>query len=180
MKTLKRIGFVLTMALVTVMTSCSSDDNGGGGGFSGPATGNFVKAKIGGSNFSATGQVVQGAYQSGNIALQGVSINGTNTTSMAIQLYKPGGLTVGTYNVGPDQTGDNVGLLSYTTVTSSMSTVTYVSADCSSASGTIEITFIDDTKIEGTFSFTGVELRDNDDCSGGTKNVTNGSFRLEL
>lgn len=179
MKTLKRIGLVLTMALVTVMTSCSSDDNGGGGGFSGPATGSFVNAKVNGANFSATGQVVQGAYESGNIVLQGLAVNGTNSSSMAIQLYKAGGLTVGTYNVGPDQTGD-VGLLSYTTVTSAMSTVTYVSGACANASGTIEITFIDDTKIEGTFSFTGVELRDNDDCSGGTKNVTNGSFRLEL
>lgn len=180
MKTLKKIGIVLTLALATVLTSCGGDDGGsGGGGFSGPATGNFIKAKVGGSNFNATGQVVQGAYVNGNLSLVGAAINGTSTTQMVVTLYKPGGLTVGTYNAGPNQEGEVVGTLSYVAL-NGMTPITYNSAACDNASGTIEITTVTDAKIEGTFSFTGVELQDNDNCGGGTKNVTNGSFRLEL
>jgi hypothetical protein len=39
---------------------------------------------------------------------------------------------------------------------------------------------MDDTKIEGTFSFVGKEVKEDETCDGGTKNVTNGSFRLVL
>ncbi|MGL2966517.1 DUF6252 family protein [Flavobacterium sp. XGLA_31] len=180
MKTMKQFGFGLALILTAVLSSCSSSSDGGGGGFSGPATGSFVKANAGGASILAQGQYANGDYVSGNLVLQGTTMDGK---SVNIQLYAmDGSLEVGTYNVSATNTEDNyVGSLSLIEInTSTFQTTTYNSQICENASGTIDITFIDDTKIEGTFSFTGKELKENEDCSGGTKNVTDGSFRLEL
>jgi hypothetical protein len=74
-----------------------------------------------------------------------------------------------------------VGSITYTDVNTSTFAVTpYNSLNCENTNGTLEITFMDDTKIEGTFSFVGKEVKEDETCDGGTKNVTNGSFRLVL
>jgi hypothetical protein len=180
MKTLKQFGIVLTIALSTLLSSCSSDSDGGGGGFSGPATGTFVKAKVAGSNLLAEGSYANGGYNGGNLVLQGFSLTGQ---SVNIQLYAlDGALEVGTYNMSTTNTEDAyVGSLSLIDINmTTLTSATYSSLICNNTSGTVEITFVDATKIEGTFSFTGIEVREGEDCSGGTKNVTNGSFRLEL
>lgn len=177
MKTIKQISIAFAFALISTLSSCSSDSGSGG---SGPASGSFVNAKVAGSNFSATGSLAIGNYASGNLVLQGTTAAGK---SIAINLYAfDGTLETGTYNVSDTSTDDtHTGSLSFIEVnTGTMTSITYNSAICTNASGTITITFIDATKIEGTFSFTGKELRDGDDCSGATKNVTNGSFRLVL
>ena len=44
----------------------------------------------------------------------------------------------------------------------------------------LETTELSEVKIEGTFSFVGKEVKEDETCDGGTKNVTNGSFRLVL
>ncbi len=180
MKTLKQLGIVLTIALSTILSSCSSDSDGGGGGFSGPATGTFIKAKTAGSNFLAEGSFANGGFASGNLVLSGSSATGK---SVGIQLYAlDGTLEVGTYDVSALNESDaNTGNLTFIDVnTSTFAVSTYNSAFCDNANGTIEITFIDASKIEGTFSFVGKEVLPDDNCSGGTKNITNGSFRLEL
>ncbi len=177
MKTIKRVSIILSVAIMSLMSSCSSDDNGDGG--STPSTGNFVKAKIGGSGFSASGEFAPGAVSNGSLALQGAKSDGT---AIIIQLATFGDtrLAVGTYNVGPTADSDSyVGTLT-TTSFSNNTVLTYNSAICDSANGTIEITTSNTEKIEGKFSFKGVEVRDNEDCSGGTKNVTEGTFRIML
>ncbi len=103
--------------------------------------------------------------------------------SIDIQLYAVDGtLETGTYNVNSTNEDDGyVGSLTYVEVNLSTFAVgTYSSMNCDNANGTITITFIDATKIEGTFSFTGKEVKEDESCSGTTKNITNGSFRLEL
>ncbi len=180
MKTIKQVGFALTLFLGAVMSSCSSSSSDGGGGFSGPTTGTFLKANVAGTSILAEGQFAAGAYQSGNLAIQGTSTSGK---SVDIQLYAlDGSLEVGTYNVSASNNEEvYVGSLSLIDVnTSTFTSTTYNSLFCENASGTVQITFIDNTKIEGTFSFTGKEVKENEDCSGGTKNVTEGSFRLQL
>lgn len=180
MKALKHFGLSLTMALSTLFISCSSDDNGGGGGFSGPSSGTFIKAKAGGSNFMAEGTFASGGFSSGNLVLTGTTTTGK---SIGIQLYAlDGTLDVGTYDVGAlSNNSAYTGNLTYIDVnTSTFAVVTYNSVFCDSSTGTIEITYVDANKIEGTFSFNGKEVREGEDCSGSTKNVTNGSFRLEL
>lgn len=181
MKNLNKFGLILFLAVSSILSSCSSDDGDGGGGFSGPSTGTFVKAKIGSTNLLAEGDYANGGYNSGNLVLQGFST--TTGKSVNIQLYAiDGSLEVGTYAMDLSNTEDNyVGSLSLIDIDiNSMSTKTYNSSFCDDSNGTLEITFIDATKIEGTFSFKGKELLEAEDCSGGTKNVTNGSFRLEI
>lgn len=180
MKSVKQFGIALTVVLTLFLSSCSSDDSSGDGGFSGPATGTFVKAKVSGSNFLAEGNFTSGAYSSGNLVLTGTSTTGK---SIGIQLYAlDGTLEVGTYDVGAlSNSSAYSGNLTYIDVnTTTFQVVTYNSVFCDSSTGTIEITFVDANKIEGIFSFEGKEVRDGDDCTGSTKNVTNGSFRIEL
>ncbi|WP_162127270.1 DUF6252 family protein [Flavobacterium phycosphaerae] len=180
MKTSKQFGLALLLSLTALVTSCSSSDSSGGGGFSGPATGTFVKAKVDGSAVLAEGQFANGGYNSGNLVLQGFSLEGK---SVNIQIYAlDGTLDVGTYDLSEANSEDVVvgGLSLIDVNTSTMSSTTYSSNFCSSSTGSVQITFVDDTKIEGTFSFNGKEVKENDDCSGGTKSVTEGSFRLEL
>jgi hypothetical protein len=180
MKTMKQFGVALSFSVMAMLSSCSSSSDSNGGGFSGPATGSFVKATANGASILAEGQFATGGYQAGNLVLQGMTMEGK---SVNIQLYAlDGALEVGTYNVSSTNTEDAyVGSLLYMEVnTSSFTTASYSSQICDNASGTIEITYIDAAKIEGTFNFTGKELKENEDCSGGTRSVTNGSFRLEL
>jgi FlaG/FlaF family flagellin (archaellin) len=181
MKTIKQFGLVLSLTVIAMLSSCSSSSgDSNGGGFSGPATGSFVKATANGTNVLAEGQFATGGYESGNLVMQGMTMDGK---SVNIQLYAlDGTIDVGTYNVSSTNTEDNyIGSLLYMEInTSTFTTASYSSQICDNASGTIQVTFVDATKIEGTFSFTGKELKENEDCSGGTRNVTNGSFRLEL
>lgn len=180
MKTIKRfLGVSLLAGIVLTALSCGDSGDSGSGGFSGPSTGKFVKAKIAGSNFLAQGEYANGDAPAGNLVLQGFSTTGK---SLNIQLYcMDGSIDVGTYNAGATESDGYTASLSLIDVnTSTMSTVTYSSMFCNDAQGTIEITTSNAEKIEGTFSFIGKEVREDDDCSGGTKNVTNGSFRLEF
>jgi len=179
MKTIKHFSFAIALALTTILSSCSSSDSGSGG-FSGPATGSFVKANVAGSNFLAEGSLAVGTYNSGNFVVMGTTMAGK---SINIQLYAVDGtLETGTYNVNTTNTNDDhEGSLSYIEInTSTFTSMTYNSQICDNSNGTIVITYVGTDKIEGTFSFAGKELREDEDCSGGTKSVTNGSFRLEL
>jgi len=180
MKTIKHFSFAIVLALTTILSSCSSDSGSGGGGFSGPATGSFVKANAAGSSFLSEGSFTTGGFNSGNLVMQGTTMTGK---SVQIQLYAVDGtLETGTYNVNSTNTDDtHVGSLTFVEVnTSTLSAVAYSSMNCDNANGTITITFVDATKIEGTFSFVGKEVKEDETCNGGTKNVSNGSFRLEL
>ena len=89
-----------------------------------------------------------------------------NGNSIAINLL---GITAtGTYTLNADS--DSV--IAYTPPTGEAA---YGTGGCSGASGTMNVTFIDNDKIEGTFSFTG---KDVNNCeTSATKTVTNGSFR---
>lgn len=179
MKKIKQLGLTVTMALTLVLSSCSSDSSSGGGGFSGPGTGTFIKAKVAGSNFLSEGQFAVGTYSNGSLVLTGSSTTGNN---IGIQVYAiSGALTVGTYDMSANQGNEVVGNLQYTGVNLNTLAVTpFSSVNCENATGTLEITFIDATKIEGTFSFVGKEVKEDETCNGSTKSITNGSFRLEL
>lgn len=181
MKTIKRfLGLSIIAGMATMVLSCGGSSDDGGGGFSGPSTGTFVKAKTAGANFLAEGQYANGGVSSGNLVLQGISMTGK---SINIQLYcNDGSIDVASYNANDSQNSDAyVASLSYIEInTSTMTSITYSSLFCENANGSIEITTSNSDKIEGTFSFIGKEVRENDDCSGGTKNITNGSFRYEF
>lgn len=177
MKTLNKLKIVLFLLITVTVSSCSSDDDGGG---SGPATGGFIKSKVAGDNFQSDDLTTVGTYNSGAMVLQGTTLDGKSVT---IQLYAlDGSLETGTYNMNATNANDAyTGSLNYATVDlNTFTTQSYNSVNCENADGTLEITFIDATKIEGTFSFVGKEVKMDESCNGATKNVTDGSFRLEL
>lgn len=172
MKTIKKAGIVLTMALVTILSSCGgSDDNGGGGS----GSGGFVKAKVDGASFAASGQLVMGQIAEGNFSMQGVTTAGT---SIAINVFAyDGTLETGVYNLSAASNNDNyTGSVSYNMVSGTTATV-YNSLGCDTGIGSVEITFIDATKIEGKFSF---NAKNTETCQGAAKNVTAGTFRCLL
>lgn len=178
MKNFNKLSAILLMSLSVLSISCSSDSDGGGG--SGPATGGFIKAKVAGDNFQSDDMTTVGTYNSGAMVLQGTTLDGKSVT---IQLYAiDGSLETGTYNMNATNESDAyTGSLNYAAVNlSTFTTQSYNSVNCENATGTLEITFIDATKIEGKFSFVGKEVKIDETCDGATKNVTNGSFRLEL
>lgn len=94
------------------------------------------------------------------------SVTATDYHTMTVVLI--GVSAPGTYEVNSD-TNTTLGYAEETSGTD----VSWDTGDCEGASGTITVTTLTDTKVEGTFSFTGA----NDEACGDQKVVTNGSFR---
>lgn len=174
MKTLKKIGFIAFAAFTLVLSSCSSDSDGGGSS----SLDTYITAKVDGVSFetaSIQGQSVGVAMKQGTGDMQLITISCGDQTSFDDQNYKAiyialvGPVTAGsTYQVN-SSTNNTLGY----TETNGDVDVTWDTGDCENATGTITVTSISDTKIEGTFSFTG---SDQNQCSS-QKTVTNGKFR---
>jgi hypothetical protein len=173
MKTIKKIGIVLTMAFATLLSSCSSDDGGGGGG---SASLGQVKAKVGGTNFTsmdlatfATKQVIGGFTT--------IIVQGSDASGKAIQLilsdYDGG---TGTYAISDDANISAIASYIEANISNPMASQTWAAPyDGSGAVGSITITEISDTNVKGTFNFTG-KNQDGDD----TKAITNGAFNVNF
>jgi hypothetical protein len=126
--------------------------------------GSYIRATIDGKEFSTNVDgietvVVTNLYGS-------IQITGTNSIGDVIQLNLDEVTVPGTYTVN----NDSASLLVYSDFNN---TKEYGTGPCDDASGTVVVTAITDTKIEGTFMFTGREF---EDCSS-AKTVSNGSFR---
>lgn len=176
MKNFNKLAIILITGLTIMFSSCSSDSSSGGG--SGPATGAFIKANAAGSSFLAEGALAGGTFTESGMSIAGSSITGK---SLSIQLYGISApLAVGTYNINATNTGnDYTGGVTYSLVnTTTFSSVSYSSINCDNSVGTLEITLIDATKVEGTFSCKAKEVKENEACDGATINITNGSFRI--
>ncbi len=166
MKTLKNFGLLAAMVFAVLLTfSCSSDDNGGGGG---NPSGSYLHAKVDGTQFKAEIQGIStvGASRIGSgegqiITIIGGTIDGTN-----FSIILRGINIAGTYTLNPDS--DSV--IAFTTAGGAAA---YGTGICDGATGTLNLTTINEEKIEGTFLFTG---KDGEMCSS-TKNITEGSFR---
>lgn len=158
------------LALTLCFAACSSDSDGNGGGST--PSGTYLKAKVNGTQFQTLeiqGQSLAVANKTGSGANTLIMIQGsgdmTATNSMVINLI---GITeTGTYNITPDDDGN---VLAYV---ENANTKSYDTSNCEGATGVLKITALTDTKIEGTFSFTG---KDDENCSD-TRSVTDGSFR---
>lgn len=173
MKTMKSIAKLSLVVLSACLLSCSKDDDNAEA-FTPPVATNpnnasYVTAKVDGSDFSSiifgtsTAQctrVSPGPEQL--ITILGGDMSANNIT---VTLY--GISATGTYNV-------NNTTNSFLNFTPGSGGVAYATSECEGASGTITVTHIDNVKVEGTFSFTGI---DTENCSGGRKTITEGSFR---
>lgn len=176
---MKKVNKFCVLILVTSLSlfhsSCSKDDDNAG--FSGPTTGNFLKSNFDGTTFLAEGNAAIGFFTSNSLNLSGVNTSGKN---VGISLQSIDDLEVGTYNLGKTQPANYGGALFLTDInTSTFAMTTFSSAECDGAIGTLEITTISSSKIEGTFSFTGKEILQDNSCGTASKIVSNGSFRIE-
>lgn len=174
MKTLQSITKWSFILLSLCALSCSSDDDDAvvvpTPVNNNPNGDSFITAKVNGNNFStyifgvtaATCNLVNPGDEQlitilgGDLAANNITINLWNVT------------TTGTITVNRNTNS----LMNYTPGSGGVAYAT--SAECDNATGTINITYIDDLKVEGTFSFTGVNT---DNCDGGSKTVTEGKFR---
>lgn len=177
MKTIKKLGLVLSLAIATILSSCSKDSNGGSS-LAIPATGSYINAKIDGADFTTViaGQSAATAVRNDNAGMTSILIGGSSvnmsdmTNSKTISLSLNGITAAGTYTLNSTNTES---VLLYTIMnTTTQAQATYTTSECTGANGTVTISSISATKIEGTFSFTG-----KDDACTGTKTITNGTFR---
>ena len=178
MKNFNKLAIILFTGLTIMFSSCSSDSDSNGGGGSGPATGAYIKANVAGSGFLAEGNLAAGTFTDTGMSISGSTITGK---SLMLQFYNiSSNLTTGTYNINATNTGNQyTGGVTYNDVnTSTFSVVSYSSINCDNSNGTLTITYIDATKIEGTFSCTAKEVKESEACDGATKSITSGSFRI--
>jgi hypothetical protein len=171
MKNLNKLGIILLVAVAAIFSSCSSDSSGGGGS----AALGTVKAKVGSSNFTS---ISQGTFASllDNGSFQNLSISGSDITGKSIQIMIIGAnIAPGTYQIS-----DVDSEFSATTVYSEIDLNTSSAQAWGSPyegggnSGSVVITSLTSTNVQGTFNFTGKSE------AGTTKSITNGSFNVNL
>jgi uncharacterized protein DUF6252 len=171
MKTFQTFGKLFLTASAVLLSACSSDDNNNGTPVNPnpvPANASYVKGKVDGASFTSLifGTSTATCSRSGTGSGAYITILGGDMAANSITVYLHGIATVGTHTVnsGTDS------LLNYSPGSGEFA---YNTGNCDAASGTINITAVDETHIEGTFSFVG---KDTEDCSA-TKTITEGSFK---
>jgi hypothetical protein len=166
MKNVNKLSLILFLAIAGILTSCSSDSSSGSGG---PATGSYITAKVDGASYTTVinGVSAASASRSGSGASTLIMVLGSNLTSNSVSINLFGVTAPGTYTV--NSSSDSV--MSYVEASSS---IAYGTGICDGSTGTITVTTLTDTKIEGTFSFSG---KDGENCASAAKSITNGSFR---
>jgi hypothetical protein len=166
MKTIKKLGFVLVLAVTTILTSCSSDSNGGGGS----AAEGTLKAKVAGSNYTSMQAATFATSQSGMLIIQG-----SDATGKAIQLMVAAN-AVGTYQISDDAGISAIGSYTEANISNPSASQTWAAPyENSGAAGSITISEITATNVKGTFTFTGKNQAGTD-----TKAITDGSFNVNF
>lgn len=160
MKTIFKTASIL---LLTILShSCSKDDDSSNSGIND----NFIRAKIDGVSYEATGSGLHGSLDANGFDLDSRNANGTG-----MDFYIIGDVPVGTYNFSAANVTTQ-GRLNYRLTGENFS-----SGFCSSASGTLTITAKNGRTVEGTFSFNGNSM--SEPClNPSTKSITEGSFKI--
>jgi len=171
MKNFKSIAKLSLIAVSLFFVSCGDDDDTYYPPANpAPANSSYITGKVDGADFSTIifGTSTATCNRVGTGDEYFITILGGDmaANSITVQLWN---ITApGTYTVNRNSD-------SFLNYSPGSGGVAYASsAECDTATGTINVTYIDDTKVEGTFSFTGVNT---EDCAGGTKTVTEGAFR---
>ncbi len=163
---------LMSLALVFTTTSCSKDDDGGGGG---DASNGTIKAKVAGANFSSSPQL-SAATQINAGGSTVITVQGNDSSGKAIVLVMNGVSETGTFSIGG---GANISIsASYIEANVSNPTDTQIwqAPFDSTVAGEVNISELSDTKVKGTFNFTGKNV--NGDNS--TKAITEGSFNMNF
>jgi len=169
MKTIKNFRGAYFAVFALMFAACSSDDDGGS--TAGSSLDTYITAKVDGVNFETL--IAGVATRSGSGASSFISVSCANTASITQQEYESihvvlvGVNAPGTYEVNSD-TNSTLGYSENHNPNESWDT-----GDCEGVTGTIIVTTLTDTMVEGTFSFTGAH---EDDCTD-QKVITEGHFK---
>jgi hypothetical protein len=164
MKKIYKTGIAF-IAAIALLTSCSGDD---AESTNNTPDGAYIWAKVDGvqfKTFTAQGLTSVYAERSGTGGETEFFVAGSDTNGNVIGVTTHGITGTGTYELN-----DLVAVMLYT---EGATETTYDTNECEAAGGTLVVTHFDDTKIEGTFEFTG---NNEDNCAEG-KTITEGSFR---
>lgn len=171
MKTFKTVSKLTLLALSVFIVSCGGDDPVPTP-TPVPASGSFITATVDGAAFSSlifgVSTATANKVGTGPNALIQVLGSDLAASSISINLIDLNIVAGQTYNINPSLDGT---VLAYVNASSNAA---WGTGECEGSSGTLTVTAYDETKIEGTFRFTG---KDGDNCSATAKNITNGSFR---
>ncbi len=167
-----RVAKMSVAAVCLFLTACSSDDDNNTyvPPTGAPTNDSYVTGKVDGADFSS---IIFGtsAASCNRVSFgdgQMITILGSDLSANSITVQLWNVTTTGEIAVNRNTES----LLNYSPGSGGVAFAT--SAECDNAVGSINVTYIDDRKVEGTFNFTGVNT---EDCAGGTKTVTQGSFR---
>ncbi len=154
--------FMIMMAVISVsLTACKKDENDddNGGSVTG---GGSMTLKYDGNDFSAT-LAVQAVNSNGVI-----NVTGSDGNARQASLVLFGASGPGTYTIGAAFPQN---LCTWTEGTNTTQTYT---ASFVIGSGTVTVTELTDSKIKGTFEFTGVNTNQE------TRTITDGSFEANF
>lgn len=164
MKKVQTLGksFLIAFSLLA-LGSCNKDDAAATPVF--PTSNSFVNGKVDGVPYAS---LVTSCSKAGSGSSAVITILGGDVAANSISVVLSGITATGNYPVNTETES----LLNYSPGSGG---VAYSTGECSGASGSITVTAIDETHVEGRFSFTG---KDTENCdSGVTKTVTEGTFK---
>jgi hypothetical protein len=169
MKKFYNTALALLVLFSFIATSCGNDDEPQTTTPAPLPSGSYIQGKVDGVDFSSSimGQSTALASRTGTGDRTLITVQGTNLETNTMIISMMGITTTGTYTVDAEDDGT---LMAYFGTSENTS---YDTSNCAGATGTLNVTFIDDTKVEGTFNFIG---KDDENCSR-SKIVTEGSFR---
>jgi hypothetical protein len=176
MKTIKKLSLMFAIGFATILSSCSKDEDPTTTSTI-PATGTYINAKVDGADFTTivAGQTAGSAVRNVVGGLNIILVSGSSVSLSDVQSQKNIALSLnnitapGTYPL--NGTSGNAG--TYTDLNAGTTTTYSSTADCQGATGSVTVTAISATQIEGTFNFIGKK----DGACSATKTVTEGSFR---
>ncbi|GEP49400.1 hypothetical protein FNO01nite_00720 [Flavobacterium noncentrifugens] len=172
MKTITNFAKFGILSIALFLASCSGNDDSTPVAETSnvPATGSYITAKVDGNSFSSIifGVTSATASRIGTGVGTLITVLGANQSADSVTISLLGITAAGTYEISPNTES----VMAFTPVSGGLS---YSTGECAGTVGSVTITYIDNTKVEGTFSFKG---KDTNTCeTSAMKTVTEGSFR---
>ncbi len=176
MKTLHKLTYLFLATLVLMTASCKTDDDGGNGGDA--ASGTLI-ATVDGDNYESEPAGTSATrVNAGGTTTIVLNANSTAAGSNRVFAITMNGIDAeGTYDIGG---GANISINALyieasATNPNNAQTQTWQAPFNDTIAGEMNIAEITESKIRGTFSFTGQNTEDNS-----TRTITDGSFNINF
>ena len=181
MNTFNRLSLLVAIMVATIVTSCSKSDAAATTAPPATTSGSFINTKIDGAVFNSAASTLgmtiasrQGSGAATTISLLGnltSNVTASGATSESVTITLLGVTTTGTYAL--NLANKDTAVLGYTYAPSGGTAVGYTTGDCSGTTGSLIITSLTATQIEGTFTCT---AKKESTCNL-TKTITEGTFK---